>query len=195
MSYTAPEAKVIANPVLIDREIKDIQTQMAAISWIDKSFGRAFKHFRLVQDSKVSYPAIYQGKGKDYYDAYPNDHLKAYSFVFVDPSSVAEFNVKRLHSFEQDLSVIVFFDLQEIDTVLDYRFTEKLKEDVIFALSSLTPNRLKINNITDDVEDSFSDFTPSEIKAEFLQDRFGAFKFECTSFYQNDNCELNTFTP
>jgi len=195
MSYTAPVAKVIADPVLIDKEIKDIQTQMAAIPWIDKSFGRAFKHFKLVDGVKVSYPAIYQGLKKDYYNAYPNDHLKAYSFVFVDPSSVTEFNVKRSHSIEQSLSVIVFFDLDEIDTALDYRFTEKLKEDVIFALSSLRPTRLEINNITDDVEESFNDFTPSEIKSQFLKARFGAFKFECTSFYFNDNCALNIFTP
>ena len=195
MSYTAPIEHVTANPVLVDKEIKDIQTEMAKIPWLKLSFARAFKQFKLVDSVKVSFPAIFQELNKDYYNAYPNDHLKSYSFVFVDPSSVVEFNVKRSHNIEHPISVIVFFDMEEIDSVLDERISEKLKEDVIFALSSLKPNRLQINNITDDVEEAFNDFTPSEIKSEFLKERYGAFKFDCTVFYSNDNCALNIFVP
>lgn len=195
MSYTDPIQHVIANPVLVDKEIKDIQTEMDKITWLELSFGRAFKHSRLVSGTKVFYPAIFQAKNKDYYDAYPNDHIKSYSFVFVDPSSVVEFNVKRLHNIDQDISVIVFFDMEQIDDTLNERISEKLKEDVIFALSSLKANRLQINSITDDVEEAFSDFTPSEIKAQFLKSKYGAFKFDCTVFYTNKNCELNIFTP
>jgi len=195
MSYQEPIQHVIADPVLVDKEIKDIQTEMDKITWLEFSFGRAFKQFRLNKDTKVSYPAIFQEKNKDYYDAYPNDHIKSYSFVYVDPSSIAEFNVKRSHNFDQDISVVVFFDMEQIDDTLNERISEKLKEDVIFALSSLKPTRLQINNITDDIEDAFSDFTPSEIKAEFLKRKYGAFKFDCTVFYTNDNCELNVFNP
>lgn len=196
MSYKIPIPHVIADPVLIDKEIKDIQTQMATISWIDFSFARAFRKFRENNGVKVSYPAIFQALGKDYYDGYPNDYIKkGYSFVFVDPSSVVEFNVKRFHNIDQDISVIVFFNMKKIDNVLNERISEKLKEDVIFALSSLRPNRLQINNITDDIEEVFNDFTPSEIKSQFLQEKFGALKFDCTVSYSNNNCELNVFTP
>lgn len=194
MSKTIPIIHVVADPVLLDKVIADIQAKISTIPWMAFSFGRAFKHFKLVDGTKVSYPAIFQNKGKDYYSAYPNDNIKSQSFIFAEPTSVVEFNVKRIHNIENDISIVIFFDLQEIDDVLDYRFTEKLKEDVIFVLSNLGPNRLQINNITDDVEEAFSDFTPSEIKSEFLHHRFGAFKVDCTVFYKNDNCALNVFS-
>lgn len=195
MSYTAPVAHIVVDPVLLDKEIAAIQAKLATLSWLEFSFGRAFKQFKLVDGAKVSFPAIFQELDKDYYNAFPNDHLKSYSFVFVDPSLVTEWNVKRIHMIEHSVSIIVFFDLQEIDTALNYRFTEKLKEDVIFVLSDLAPKSLEINNITDDIEEVFNDFSVSEIKSEFLELRFGAFKFDCTLFYKNDNCALNVFNP
>ena len=195
MSQTKPIQHVISNPVLLDKEIAAIQTRMDTIPWLEIAFGRAFKQFKLVNNIKVSFPAIFQELGKDYYNAFPNDNIKSYSFVFVDPSLITEWNVKRLHIVEHPISIIVFFDLEEIDNTLDYRFTEKLKEDVIFVLSDLAPNRLEVNGITDDVEEVFSDFSVSEIKSEFLKLRFGAFKFDCTLHYNNDNCVLNTFNP
>ncbi len=195
MSQTKPIEHIIANPVLLDKEIAAIQVQMKNLSWLEISFGRAFKQFKLVNGTKVSFPAIFQALDKDFYNAFPNDNIKSYSFVFVDPTVITEFNVKRIHNIEHDISIIVFFDLKLIDNTLTYRFTEKLKEDVIFVLSNLGPNRLQINNITDDVEEVFSDFSISEIKSEFLKLRFGAFKFDCTIFYKNDNCALNIFNP
>lgn len=195
MSYQLPIAPVIANPVLLDKEIAAIQAQMSNLPWLELSFGRAFKQFKLVNGTKVSFPAIFQALDKDFYNAFPNDNIKSYSFVFVDPTQVTEWNVKRIHNIEHDISIIVFFDLKEIDNTFPYRYTEKLKEDVIFVLSDLRPQRLQINSITDDIEEAFNDFSISEIKSEFLKERFGAFKFDCTIFYSNDNCALNVFTP
>lgn len=195
MSQTNPIAHVVPNPVLLDKEIAAIQAQMATLSWLEVSFGRAFKQFKIVNGTKVSFPAIFQELGKDYYNAFPNDNIISHSFVFVDPEQITEWNTKRLHDIEHDISIIVFFDLERIDNTLTYRFTEKLKEDVIFVLSNLRPNTLRVNNITDDVEEAFNDFSISEIKAEFLKLRYGAFKFDCTIFYANNNCALNTYTP
>ena len=195
MSQTIPTPHVISSPVLVDKEIAAIQDQMSTLSWLEFSFGRAFKQFKVVNGSKVSFPAIFQELGKDYYNAFPNDNIISHSFVFVDPEVITEWNTVRKHQIEHDISIIVFFNLEKIDNALTYRFTEKLKEDVIFVLSDLRPNTLEVNNIIDGVEESFSDFSISEIKSEFLKLRYGAFKFECTIHYANDNCALNTFTP
>ena len=195
MSYRNPIAQVIADPVLLDKEIKNIQTVLGTLSWLEKSFGRAFKGIRLKEGRKVTYPAIFQQWKKDYYDAFPNDNIKSYSFIFPDPSEITEYNVKGKHEIQRNISIILFFDLEQIDNTLQYRFIELLKEDVIIVLATLKPGKLEINDITDDVEEVFSDFTVDEIKAEFLKDKYGALKFECTIFYRNENCILNTYTP
>ena len=195
MSYRNPIEQVIADPVLLDKEIKNIQTVLGTLSWLEKSFGRAFKGIRLKEGRKVTYPAIFQQWKKDYYDAFPNDNIKSYSFIFPEPSEITEYNVKGKHEIQRNISIILFFDLEQIDNTLQYRFIELLKEDVIIVLTTLKPGKLEINDITDDVEEVFSDFTVDEIKAEFLKDKYGALKFECTIFYRNENCILNTYTP
>ena len=194
MSYKNPIAHVITDPVLLDKAIKDIQTALSSLSWLEKSFGRAFKAFRLVDERKVSYPAIFQAWKKDYYNAFPNDNIKSYSFIFADPGEITEYN-HRQQNIERDISIILFFDLERIDNTFQYRFVEKLKEDVLIALSTLRRGSLEVNNITDEVEEVFNDFTISEIKSEFLKQRYGALKFDCTISYENNNCDLNTYTP
>lgn len=195
MSYKNPIEQVISDPVLLDKEIKNIQTVLGTLPWLEKSFGRAFKGTRLKNGRKVNYPAIFQAWKKDYYDGFPNDNIKSYSFIFPDPSEITEYNSKGKHQIERNISIILFFDFEKIDNTLQYRFIEKLKEDVIVVLATLKPDKLEINNITDDVEDVFNDFTIDEIKPEYLQDKYGALKFECTIFYRNENCILNTYIP
>lgn len=195
MSYRNPIEQVIADPVLLDKEIKNIQTALSTLPWLEKSFGRAFKGVRLKEGRKVNYPAIFQSWKKDYYDAFPNDNIKSYSFIFPEPSEITEHEIKGKHEIQRDISIILFFDLEQIDNTLEYRFTELLKEDVIIVLATLKPGKLEINDITDDIEEVFSDFTVDEIKSEFLADKYGALKFECTIFYRNENCILNTYTP
>lgn len=193
MSYKDPIAQVIADPVLLDKEIKAIQTTLATLSWLEKSFGRAFKWVRMDKTRKVYYPAIFQVWKKDYYDGFPNDNIKSYSFIYPDPEEITENSNRGAHEIQRDISIILFFDLEQIDNTLEYRFTEKLKEDVIIKLATL--RSLEINKITDEVEEVFNDFTVDQIKAQYLKDKYGALKFECTIFYSKDNCTLNVYNP
>lgn len=197
MSQTTPVVHVIDDPVLLDKVIKKIQTALAVLDWITFSFGRAFRKFKIVDNTKVSYPGIFQEWKKDYYSAFPNDNIeKGYSFVFADPGDeITEYNSRRQHEIQRDISVIVFFDMEKIDNTLLYPFNEKLKEDIIFQLDKLGKEVLQINNIIDDIEEVFDDFTVSQIESQFLKERYGAFKFECTVFYKNDNCVINVFIP
>ena len=84
--------------------------------------------------------------------------------------------------------------MEKIYNTLQYTFIEKLKEDVLIALSNLRRGSLEVNNITDEVEEVFNDFSISEIKSEFLKTRYGALKFDCKIFYENSNCDLNSYT-
>ena len=197
MSQTTPIVHVIDDPVLLDKVIKKIQTTLSVLDWITFSFGRAFVKFKVIDNQKTSYPGIFQAWKQDYYNAFPNDNIaKGYSFIFADPGDeITEYNTKRNHQIERKLKVIVFFDMEKIDNTLEYPFMEKLKEDVLFQLDTLGKEVLQVDDITDDIEEVFEDFSISEIKAEFLGERYGAFKFECTVFYRNDNCEINVFNP
>ena len=104
MSQDSPVVHVITDPVLLDKEIAAIQAKLATLTWLQFSFARAIKMFRINgEGTKVSFPAIFQAWKEDYYDAFPNDNIISYSFIFVDPSSVVEFNSKRIHNIEQPI--------------------------------------------------------------------------------------------
>jgi len=191
MSYTTPTEQVITSPHLVDVIIKKIQTQLASLTWITKSFGRAYKHTRLVDSRTVTYPAIFQSWKSDYYDGFPNDNLTAYSFIYVNPEEIIE-KGSKIHNIQRKISVIIFFDLEKIDNTLQYRFTELLKEDVLIKLGNV--RGLEVNGTSDEVEDAFSDFSISEINPEFLKERYGALRIDCTVYYLNTKCTINTYT-
>ncbi len=195
MSQEDPIVHVIPNPVLLDKAIAKIQSAMGTLPWIQKSFARAFKRFKIVEGSKVSYPAIFQKWKGDYYTAFPNDRLTGQSFVFVSPSEITEYDTRKIHYIKRNVSIIISFDLEKIDNALEYRFTEKLKEDVIIVLATIGKSSLEINNITDELEDVFGDFSVSEIESVFFKERYGSLKFDCTIFYKNETCDLNVYNP
>jgi len=193
MSYTTPIQFEVPDPVLLDEKIAEIQAVLktAELSWNEYSFARAYKQAKNVEGAKVYYPAVYQGVDLDYLNVFPNDNLTSYSFVYVKQPQTLDSQTSGFHDYSAELSVIVVFRLNKIGTSNAYRFTELLKYDVIRQLEDIPD--LIFGNVYDEIEDCFADFTVSEIEYQYLSERFGGLRFDCSVDYSN-NCQItNTY--
>jgi hypothetical protein len=83
MSYSNPEILTIDNATGLDAVIKSIQTDLATIPWLQKSFGRAWEFTEKQESRVVRVPKVYQGES-EYLNVLPNDHLSAQSFIMAD---------------------------------------------------------------------------------------------------------------
>lgn len=193
MSYSTPIQFEVADPVLLDAKIAEVQAVLktSVLSWNQYSFARAYRHAKMVNGAKVFYPAVYQGAGLDYLNVFPNDNLTSYSFVYSGgPHELLSEN-NGFHHYESVISVIVVFRLNKIGSSYDNRFTERLKYDVIEQLG-LVPE-LEVSAVYDDIEDCFSDFTLNEIETQYLSEQFGGLRFNCLVRYSNDCIITNSY--
>jgi hypothetical protein len=91
--------KVLANPDAkgLDKAIESMRESFSQLTWLQKSFGRAFTLYREVSGVEAAdqaeqrlVPSVYCGN-KEYFDVLPNDNLSAFSFFHpVDPTAEPE---------------------------------------------------------------------------------------------------------
>lgn len=190
MSYKAPVQHTVTSPKFLDDKIDEIQTAMGELSWMDKSFARAFKGVTEVGGNEVTFPEVYQGSGLDYLNVMPSDEWGAYSFVYVrQPQEVISYDDYFIR-YSANIAIIIFFDLEDISTSYDYRFTELLKEDVLNKLHEIKP--LELTETFDDAADVFADFSKT-IERKYLQRKYGGLRIECSIEYENKCKTDNTY--
>ena len=187
MTYTTPIQFEVTSPTHLDAKIAEIQTALktANLSWNQYSFARAYRFAKNVEGAKVYYPAVYQATTKDYLNVFPNDNLTAYSFVYVKQPQELESETNQWQDYTADIAIILAFRLDKIGTSYDYRFTERLKYDVVEALKNV--DKLDIGSVYDEMEECFDLFTVSEIETEYLSEKWGALRLDCSVGYGN-NC-------
>lgn len=191
MSYSTPTQFEITTPVLLDAKIAEIQTAMDALSWLTYSFARAYREFKETDAGRVSYPAVYQGDGVDYLNVFPNDNYASHSFVYVrQPHDVLDTN-SGFETLQGDISIIVFYRLKQISTTKDYHFSELLKYDVLKVLDAI--DSLTINQVFDEIEEAYADFSTDWLEGEFLKEDMGAMRFDCNIKYSNDCIITNSY--
>ena len=193
MTYSTPSEFQVSDPKLIDEKIADIQSALMLLSWNEVSFARAYKFARrnVETNTKVYYPAVYQLSTKDYQSAFPNDMLTSQSFVYVKQPQTLDSENNGFHEYTTAISIIFSFRMRAIGTAYKYRYTERLKYDVVEALKNVSD--LDIESVYDEIEDCFSDFSVSEIESEFITEQFGALRFDCLIHYSNDCKITNTY--
>lgn len=190
MSYATPIEFYVDDPILLDAKIAEIQIKLSTLSWLTYSFARAYRHAKEEGGANVYYPAVYQGTGIDYHNCFPNDNYNSHSFIFVKQPQRLEDITSGYATAQADISIIVFARLRQISTE-DYHFIEKLKYDVMEKLDDI--DSLTINEVFDDMEAVYSDFTASAIEAKYLSEDMVALRFDCEIEYSN-NCKItNTY--
>lgn len=199
-SFKNPLTPLIANPVNIDRPIQEIQIALSALGWLEKSFGRAFlayksSHGTFGDKKQKQYPHVWQGfttdgKPMDLLEVLPNDNLKSQSFVKVDePIQVTDYVAGGWSLMTATISIIVWFNLREIDPTINYDFTELLAGQVQRALTNITLSpgaELQILRRWETAKNVFKDYDITELKDQELVYPRGGFRFECTLVYQED---------
>lgn len=190
MSYSNPNIPVIPNPVGLEQKIQDIQNALSAgLSWLEKSFGRAWIHQEKDPSGKVSkIPKAYAGLG-EYINVLPNDNFKSQSFIMAKGyERFEDYNHAALgiHK-KRDLHIIFWGNLKKIDLARDYIFTEELKKQIQLALNNV--EGLIITGYFDERADQvFADFTLNDVDTQLLMFPYFACKFDVTVNYFDAIC-------
>lgn len=156
------------NPVLLDKIIQDIQTQLKEkLTWLDYAFGRAYK---LVQHQdnggKFIYPAAYIGNS-DYISLLPDDNYGNFCWFDIYDSQKVINVVQSTPQFTISGAIIFWFNLDSIFSDNDAMYTEEIKDEIIRVLS--TPGivkqtgKLAINEIYERFENIYSGYSIEKI--------------------------------
>lgn len=189
-SFKHPLTPLITDPVGIDKPIQDIQTAIATIPWIEKSFGRTWQAYKTVDKKEIVYPETWQGTDKDLLDVMPNDNVNAQSFITVgEPFRIPNYNKRNFNRVTGIINIIVWFNLERLVDTVDYRFTEILKLEVLRTLNEMTFKAeagITVNQIWEQANNVFAGFTIDRLKQQELVHPFGGFRFECQLTYLED---------
>ena len=156
------------NPVLLDKIIQDIQTELKEkLIWLDYAFGRAYK---LVQHQdnggKFIYPAAYIGNS-DYISLLPDDNYGNFCWFDIYDSQKVINVVQSTPQFTISGAIIFWFNLDSIFSDNDAMYTEEMKDEIIRVLS--TPGivkqtgKLVINEIYERFENIYSGYSIEKI--------------------------------
>lgn len=180
---------MIADPVNVDRPIQELQQALAALPWIEKSFGRAFDSYKVVDGRPYIYPQVWQGPGKDLLEVMPNDNLKSQVFWRLeDPIAVVEYVPDGYSQMRASVSGIFWFKYTDIDDTLNYPFIELLKGSAQRAITTalLTDSSVEITRIWEGADNVYRGYTLDKIAKQELVYPFGGFRIDCDlTFLEN----------
>ncbi|MEX0598820.1 MAG: hypothetical protein WD512_20215 [Candidatus Paceibacterota bacterium] len=190
ISNRNPEPFLYDNPIGLNQACQAIQIKLRDnISWIQKSFGRAYKIHRESPDKKsMERPHAYARNG-EYYELMPNDSLKAFSFMA--PISKGEYIDYAENSPSQlinrNIALIVWGNLKKIDPSKDEVFTDELIQDITKILKKI-PYVNNILNIEDeDITAIFKPFSTDKFHQALFYPYF-SLRFEIELTYYLEEC-------
>lgn len=171
-----------------DATIEFLRTRLdAQVSWLTgRSFGRARPIPRLidpVKGTKMIEPLVYISS-KEYYPCYPNDALTAFSFWHVmTPRTPHEYRDNSMpKNFSVPAALIVWGNLNKVDSSKDYIYTEELLNEVLAVLN--TSNKIEVLRIFDDeVKRIYQGFDIDPARLGLLMFPYFAFRIEVTLRY------------
>ncbi|TPG66069.1 hypothetical protein [Hymenobacter nivis] len=179
VSYAQPEAPTLPAPVGLDAEIQRLQLLLAAeLSWLQVSYGKAYRGSRKAPGGKVQYfPEVYAGK-REYRDVLPNDNVAAQSF-FYPTGPQANPNREPLPgtlSLQQPVDLIVWGNLEAIDPTKTWRYEAELVVDVVRVLNE--DGRARIVRVVTQAEEVFRGFSPELLPAHQLRQPWAGFRVQ-----------------
>jgi hypothetical protein len=188
MSYNNPSTGVTGATGL-NAAIESIRSSLAALTWLEKSFGRAweFKE-KNTEDRTISIPKVFMGqtdnKEGEYLNVLPNDFLKAQSFIkMAGPEEWTQFNRYDGSMKSRKISIIFWCNLKEIDVSKNYIFTDELKDQVEDILRK-HPSISSLDAYYDErAEDIFNGYSLEEVETQYLMYPYAGFRVDCTISY------------
>lgn len=186
---------VITEPHGIDMVCKSLQSNFAAIPWLEKSFARAV--FRTEQrEQEYVYPAMFVAAGYDYLDMLQIDNWKSYSFMIArDSETFEDYQEGIENTITRRLSCMFWMNLELVDPTRQDDFLEELKRDVIKSIKStrfldVTGGAkvmgIEIQNIYDEPKNVFNGFTMSATESKFLYYPYRGLRVDLKCYYTEE---------
>ncbi len=184
MSYNNPTIPTIPAASGFDAVTESIRIALSALTWLEKSFGRAWEHKEIDIEGKVKkVPKVYTAAG-EYLNVLPNDFLQAQSFIRADgPEEWEQFNRFEGSMKSRKLDVIFWVNLKEINPAKDYIFIDELKTEVEGILS-IHPAVASMNEYYDErIEDVFEGYSIEDVATQYLMWPYAGMRFNLTVNY------------
>lgn len=164
--------------------------------WLEKSFGRAVLRAEKRDNQDYLFPACFVGEGYDYLDMLAIDNYDAYSFSFArDPEAVEEYQESISNTYSRLLSVIFWWNMERINYNLQTDQNEGLKQEVKKAITTCTYQPsvdggqvigVEIENIYDQPDQVFQDFSFDHIETQSLYYPFGGIRVDLNCYFVED---------
>lgn len=167
-----------AQPALFERVMSDIQDGLSAnFGWLDNIFGKCERVQRVVNEKRYYEPCWYTGND-DYITLTPSQSLGNYAFFVLGEPEETTFAVWGSTKVKAPFSLILWFDLREIDS--NARNIEAVKENLLRCLNGVirpANGHYAVNRIYERAENVWQGFTLDETDNQFMMSPFCAMRF------------------
>lgn len=170
-----------ATPALFERVISDIQEGLSAnIGWLDNIFAKSERLQRIVNDRRYFEPCWYTGRD-EYITLTPSQHLGNYAFFVLGEPMETSFKVWGSTKVQAPFSLILWFDLREIDS--NARNIEGVKEVLLKVLNGVirpAEGSYAVEKIYERAENVWQGFTLDETDNQFTMSPFCSLRISGT---------------
>ena len=183
---------LIADPRGVNVPIQEMQEALSALTWLQFSYGQAFRNVTEVDGSRYVMPQVYAGN-REFLSVEPDDSTSAFSFFEITEqgSKTYEFASEWI----QRVSLVVYCNLEIINQIeskdRDYIFTEELREEVntIIREGNLSFIDGETFTIERGIENAFSNYSYWTFDERYIKRNYDAFKISFDIRF-DDRCQL-----
>lgn len=179
---------LIPDPRGVDIPIQAMQASLITLPWLQLAYGQAFKAIKEIDGSRYTAPQVY-AQQREWVDLEPDNTVSAFSFFeVIEPKSNI---VEDSQFWTQPISIVVYCNLEVIDSTKDWIFTEELIEEVtdLLTFSNLSFIDSTTISVERRIENAFSEYSYWTFDQRFIKRNFDAFKINFIVQY-NNQCPL-----
>lgn len=192
VSYTNPKAPTLPEATGFDAEMQRLQLLLAdELPWLAVSYGKAYRATRreggAPKGKLLTYPQVYDGK-REYRDVLPNDNVTSQSFFFPTGPAVntAREPLPGTLGFTMAADLILWANLEKVDSTKDYRYEAELLQDVVRVLNQ--DGQSLITRVFTAPEDVFRGFSVEVVPEKVLKAPYAGFRISLELNVQNVLC-------
>lgn len=177
---------VITSPVGVDIACKIIQTAMSSV--VSKSFARSVYRSTIVEGQTYTFPSVFIGNGKDYFDLLDQDNFDSYSFIRVNDPKEFEEDSRTIarKRWNLDIDVIVWANLNRFDTSKTGDYTPEIIDSSIAAINQSALTAVEVVGIFDEPERVFNNYTLNLEQTQRLYYPYSCFRINLSVIHTED---------
>jgi hypothetical protein len=164
---------------------------LTSLTWLEKSFGRATVASRNTENGLYIYPAVLIPT-YDNLDMLALDNWKSYSFFVARDNETRVSDTGYDKAFERPINLILWANLQEVDSSRNDDFLEELKQDVLdkMVINRETGDKvlsIDVTNVYDEPANVFEGFTVELAESQLLYYPYRGLRIEMNVTYVKED--------